>query len=213
VTILTNADDFNAAKSYYTFLQECFALVAKHPEDNVMDVFRAATNNLPDEADTFRKFKLSDRANFLRLTNRKIGQRKDLTSKCSDDGAFEDPSCLSEVDKAKRERYWEDHRIQGVFKAYAELAEAHGEEKHSCTIESLLMKFNDMNVYDPESGNVEMQKTEVKQIMRDLEKDVLFVKKSTEDSREPLWTVKNFKVFTYMINDDLEEPDERDDVY
>ena len=200
VTILTDQNDFLAAKKYYIFVEAIISLLSDNPGISLNDAFRGAEQKFQDEA------------NFFRHTNRRIGRRKDLKQKCPTQDVFEEPSSLVDADN-KKARYWTETVIQRLFKLFIEMAEE--EERFRCSIETLVLAYNDCYPAEDEDDEKEMKKGELKKIMSDLEKDVLFVKEKREDDGIVEWSAKNLAVIRYLINDDIdieEEPDETDDV-
>ena len=197
VTILTNQDDFRAAKKYYIFVEAMNSLLSENPGINLNDAFRGAEQKFPDEA------------NFFRHTNRKIGRRKDLKIKYPGQDAFEEPSSSADVDN-KKKIYWDNKVVQRVLKLFYERAEEN--EKVSCTIEELMVDYNDC--YPREDGDEdEMTKSALNKIMAGLAKDVLFGKEKREDDGSMEWSAKSLPVLEMLINHDIEdELDDTDDL-
>jgi len=193
VTVLTDDNDFLAAKKYYVFVQEIVALLQKNPGMNVVAAYRGAVAKFPDEA------------NFFRHTNRKIGRRKDFADKGPGNEAFEDPEDFDDA-RNKKERYKEDQVVHRVVKTFLRMAE--DDSAFKCDTDTLTEYYN--NFYP----SAEMMNGTMQKQMAALEKDVLFVKiAGTNGSRSCEYQAKSLDVLQYIVEEsDFSSEDEDDDV-
>ncbi|CAB9502596.1 expressed unknown protein [Seminavis robusta] len=196
VTVLTNENDFLAAKKYYSFVQAINVYLSRNPGVPLQKVLRCATKKLPDEANCFRH------------TNRKIGRRKDLKMKNPGREAFEDPVVLSDGQN-KRDRYWTNLRAQRLMRIFYE--ESDGEEGFALSTYHLVETYNE--IYPPEDGDTELKKKAVGKIMGDLVRDVIFEKVTIKNEKEKRWSPKSILILPSLLNENLGELDDRDDLY
>ncbi|CAB9502599.1 expressed unknown protein [Seminavis robusta] len=195
VTILTNENDFLAAKKYSTFVQEVNVKIKENSGISLVEALRSATKKLPDEANCFRH------------TNRKIGRRKDLKMKIPGREAFEEPSSLNDLQN-KKDRYWNDKMTQRVMKLFLELAI--GDASFCCCTDELVSAYEE--TYATEEGQgISVGKAQLKKILTDLEKDVIFEKVKQEGDTELAWTAKSLVALENMLNETLEVPNYTDD--
>ena len=190
VTILTNQDDFNSTKSYYCFVQELCIQTSRNPYNII-----AAIENTEQ--------KYPNGANFFKRTNRKIGRRRDIDLSVYKE-IFE-KSANMEDNQDKKEKYGKDLTVQRVFKIFLKLAE--GNEDYCCQAETIRSVYNEVNV---EFFEKELKRSDIKQIMKRLEEDVLFEKVRVDDYKDYQWKAKCLKVLFFMLDKELGDIDDDD---
>jgi hypothetical protein len=193
VTILTDKNDFLAAKKYYSFVQAINVMLRENRGMTLVRALRVATKKLPDEA------------NFFRHTNRKVGRRKDLKYRDPPQDAFADQS-ISKDDENKKARYWEDTVVQRVFKIFLE--EADGNKEFSCSATTILAAYSDL--YPAEDDEDTLTLIGLTKTMIKLARDEIFENIRKGGKQE--WSAKSLHILEFMHNESLDEPDDGDDM-
>ena len=98
-----------------------------------------------------------------------------------------------------------------MFRLFAELSG--GDSGFRCDLEFLTESYNEFFPPEDEDGEDIVTKAQLKKVMSDLEKDVLFVKGPAASDGSAQWSAKNLSELKFLINEESEEePDETDDL-
>mmetsp|Transcript_23197 Transcript_23197/g.64491 ORF Transcript_23197/g.64491 Transcript_23197/m.64491 type:complete len:880 (+) Transcript_23197:70-2709(+) len=195
VTVLTTKADLEAARAYNEFLDQLYQKIDGGASPN--DAIQGLAG------------KFSAKANFLRSTNRKLGQcnMRDLMDEGAvfqeEDDESNDISLVDDDgdepfqgDDETKERYWNDKLAQGILRSFTYLFQ---EDKISkCEAKSIVDMFD--STYQ-ETGEDKVSPAVVKKILEDYEnKGVL---RRFKQGRKVLWQVINWRQVEFMINKDL----------
>eukprot|EP00978_Attheya_sp_CCMP212_P026854 scaffold89047_cov44-Attheya_sp.AAC.1 len=160
VTLLTTYTDYKMA---------CKAI-------NFMDIFqkRVRAGQTFSEAICGAEQIFPDAANFLRHTDREIGQLKGQRNELEDIAEFDEPNSLTPEEEKMKRQYLENDELQRVLRAL--LDHASKNIKETFGIDDIREDYNDTYTYDKKT----ITKKKLNAYMRSLSDDGLIQKKGKE---------------------------------
>jgi len=168
VTYLMPGHDANIAPAYDSFVKEIHR--------------RCMNGDSLNQAMSGANGKLPDKTNYLRLTNRKTGQRpkRDDIGRYHDRDSFEEPpEELDVTEKQRKDKYWHNLVAQRILRILCD------DKKNDYSTEDIRDAYNDR--YRDDSENASLSKTRANKILTALKNDALVRKIENIKKEVHIW--------------------------